>query len=150
MIPRGAEAIQRLARRIGTDLIPKAADAYTAADLGFMTALLGMVAQDFDRAADVLTTQHEALVPILRDAAERLGDPDLAARIAAALDQPPASLRISDLTARADATLRLLIEAHAAVEVAADAGADWATGLNARIWRFLEIQTAAEAYQAAI
>jgi hypothetical protein len=150
MIPRGAEAIQRLARRIGVDLIPKAPDAYTASDLGFITALLGMVAQDFDRAADVLVTQHEALAPILREAAERLGDADLAARIAAALDHPPASLRISDLTARADATLRLLIEAHAAVEVAADAGADWAVALNAQIWRFLEVQTAAEAYQAAI
>ena len=150
MIPRGAEAIQRLARRIGTDLIPKAADAYTATDLGFMTALLGMVAQDFDRAADVLQSQHEALVPILREAALRLADPDLAGRIEAALAAAPASLRISDLTVRADATLRLLIEAHAGVEVAAVAGAEWAEGLNAQIWRFLETQTEAEAYQTAI
>jgi hypothetical protein len=150
MIPRGAEAIQRLARRIGTDLIPKAADAYMAADLGYMTALLGMVAQDFDRAADVLQSQHEALVPVLREAALRLADPDLAGRIEAALDAAPPSLRISNLTVRADATLRLLIEAHAGVEAAALAGADWAEALNARIWRFLEAQTSAEAYQTAL
>jgi hypothetical protein len=150
MIPRGAEAIQRLARRISVDLIPKAADAYTAADLGYITALLGMVAQDFDRAADVLESQHEALCPILREAAARLPDTSLAKQIEATLARAPASLRISDLTARADATLKLLIEAHGAVEAAADAGADWAKRLDERIWRFLETQTAAEAYQAAL
>ncbi|MBR0799645.1 hypothetical protein JQ615_30165 [Bradyrhizobium jicamae] len=149
MIPRGAEAIGRLAQRITNDLIPKAPDAYTIADLGLITALLGMIAQDFDRAADLLVSQHEAVCPILREAAARMAGSDLASRIEATLAQAPTSLRISDLSARSDATLRLMIEAHAAVEVAADAGANWAKRLDEAIWRFLEAQTAAEAYQVA-
>jgi hypothetical protein len=150
MIPRGPQAIGHLVTRIAQDLMPKASDAYMATDLAYYTALLGMVAQDYDRAADVLVREHEALAPILRAAAEHLGDMGLRARVDAVMALKPASLRISDLTARSDVTMALLIDVHAAVEDAQAAGAAWASPLNDEIWRFLETHVAAQAYDAAI
>jgi hypothetical protein len=150
MIPRGSEAIRHLVTRIAQDLMPKATDAYTATDLGLFTALLGLVAQDYDRAAEVLVTEHAALLPILRQAAMHLDDDALKARIAEALTAPPTSLRISDLTARSDAALKVLIEVHAAVEDAQAHGAAWAPAVNDEIWRFLEAHVAAHSYESAL
>jgi hypothetical protein len=146
MIPKGAQAIGNLVARIGTDLIPRAPDAYTATDLAYFTMLLSMVAQDYDRAAEVMVAEHAALGPILEAAAARLDDPTLRARIAEARTAEPGSLRVSALAARSDATLRLLIDVHAAVEDARAAGAEWAPALDDEIWRFLETHVAAQAY----
>jgi hypothetical protein len=150
MIPRGSEAIRHLVTRIAQDLMPKATDAYTVTDLGLFTALLGLVAQDYDRAADVLVTEHAALAPILRKAATHLDDAALKARIAEALAAPAPSLRISALTARSDTALKLLIDVHAAVEDAQAAGAAWAPALDGEIWRFLEAHVAAHSYESAL
>jgi len=150
MIPKGSLGIGGLAARVALDLIPKAADAYTATDLGLLATLIGMVAQDYDRAADVLVSEHEALRPILEKAAENLSDADLKARIAAALGATTLSLRVSELQARSDATMRVLIEVHAAVEGAMRGGADWACALNDDIWRFLEAHVAAQSYDVAL
>jgi len=150
MIPRGSEAIRHLVTRVAQDLVPKARDAYTAADLGYLTVLMGMIAQDYDRAAEVLVAEHAALQPILREAARHLGDADLKKRIAEALAAEAPSLRVSDLTARSDAALKLLIDLHAAIEAAEGAGADWARAVNGEIWRFLEAHVAAHAYETAL
>jgi len=150
MIPRGPEAIRHLLTRIAQDLIPKAGDAYTATDLGYFTVLLGMIAQDYDRAAEVLVAEHAALEPILREAALHIDDADLEARIAHVLAEKTPSLRVSDLTARSDASLKLLIDLHAAVEDAEAGGADWARTVNDEIWRFLEAHVAAHAYDVAL
>ncbi len=150
MIPRGAEAIRHLATRVGMDLIPKAGDAYTATDLGLITMLMGLIAQDYDRAAEVLVAEHAAILPILREAAPHLDDATLKARIAEALAAPATSLRVSDLTARSDAALKLLIDLHASVEEAQAGGAGWAATINGEIWRFLEAHVAAHAYESAL
>jgi hypothetical protein len=150
MIPRGAQGIGHIATRMAHDLIPKAGDAYSATDLAFLATLIGMVAQDYDRAADVLEAEHEAICTILRKAAQRLDDADLKVRIDEALALAPKSLRVSELTARADATMRVLIDVHATVETAAAAGAEWARRLDDEIWRFLEAHVAARAYDVAI
>ncbi|HEY3889417.1 MAG TPA: hypothetical protein VGL73_12645 [Caulobacteraceae bacterium] len=150
MIPRGSEAIRHLATRVAQDLIPKAGDAYTATDLGYVTALMGLIAQDYDRAADVLISEHAALQSILRDGARHLDDVDLKTRIAEGLATEAPSLRVSDLTARSDLTLKLLIDLQAAVEEAEAGGADWARTVNGEIWRFLEAHVTAHAYEAAL
>jgi hypothetical protein len=150
MIPRGSEAIRHLVTRVAQDLIPKARDAYTAADLGYFTVLMGMVAQDYDRAADVLVSEHAALQLILREGARHLDDADLKTRIAEGLATEAPTLLVGDLTARSDVTLKLLIQLHAAIEVAEADGADWARTVNGEIWRFLEAHVAAHAYEAAL
>jgi hypothetical protein len=148
MIPKGAEAIGHLVTRVAQDLLPKASDAYAAADLGYLAVLLGMVAQDYDRAAEVLVSEHAKLLPILREAGSRLSDAGLKARIGHALQLEAPSLRVADLAARADVIMKLLIDVHAAVEEAEAAGVDWARALNEDIWRFLEEHVAAHAYDA--
>jgi hypothetical protein len=149
MIPKASQAIGHLVTRIAIDLIPKAADAYMATDLAYFTALLSMIGQDYDRAADVLVGEHAALVAILGGAAAVIEDASLKARIAEALALRTASLRIPDLNARADVMVKLVIDVHAAVEAAEDAGRDWARPLNLRIWTFLDRFAANRAYEVA-
>jgi hypothetical protein len=149
MIPKASQAIGHLITRIAQDLIPKAADAYMATDLGYLAALMSIIGQDYDRAADVLVTEHEAICALLLEAAAVLDDGGLKARIAAALDLRSPSLRVPDLNARADVTVKLLIDVHAAVESAGDAGSVWAEPVNLKIWDFLERFAANRAYDVA-
>lgn len=149
MIPKGSQAIGHLVTRISQDLIPKAADSYTAADLAQLSVLMSIVGQDYDRAADVLVSEHEVICSILRDASAALGEAGLKARITAVLDVKPASLRVPDLNARADVTGKLLIDVHAAVEAAEAKGEPWAPPLNAKIWRYLEYFAANRTYDVA-
>lgn len=141
MIPKASAAINNIVARIATDLAPRAPDAYAASDLGFISVLLMVVGQDFDRAADVLVTEHDEISALLAAARPHL--PDLADQIDAALAHAAPSLRIPDLNARADVTLTALIAVHAAVEIRTE---DWAQALNLRIWRFLDGFAARRAY----
>jgi hypothetical protein len=147
MIPKGAAGVGHIASRLVADLMPRASDLYMATDLAYLSLLLAMVAQDYDRSADVFVAEEREIVPILRDAAPHLNDETLRTRIAAAIDHPPKSLRVSDLTARSDTLLRLLIDVHAEVEVAEADGAAWASELNKQIWRFLEAHASRRAYE---
>ena len=149
MIPKGSAGIDHLATRMLTGLIPKAADAYMGADIGLLAGLVRLVAQDFDRAAEVLTSDLEAAGAILRDAAPHIADQGLARRMAEAAALRPTSLRIEALNAQADVATRVLIDLHAAVETAADNGADWAVALDRRIWGFLDDYVAKRAYDSA-
>jgi hypothetical protein len=56
---------------------------------------------------------------------------------------------VPDLNARADVTVKLLIEAHAAIEAAEAAGAPMAAAVNLKIWAFLERFVANRAYDVA-
>lgn len=149
MIPRASQGIGHLITRIAQDLIPKATDAYAATDLAYVMALMSMIGQDYDRAADVLIGEHAAIVAILGKAKPSLTDDALVARIERAISIEPASLRIPDLNARADVTVATLIDVHAAVEDAEAAGRDWARELNLEIWAFLDRFVADRAYEVA-
>jgi hypothetical protein len=149
MIPGGSAGVDSLAARILIDLIPKAADAYTMADLGMLAGLVRMVGEDFDRAAEVLTSDLEATRAIFREAEPHVDDPNLKRRMADVADSRPASLAIPILNAHADVAMRVLIDLHAAVEGALEAGADWAPGLDRRIWAFLDDYVAKRAYDSA-
>lgn len=147
MIPKAAESLGHLAQRIAVDLIPKAADEYAATDMGFITFLISMAGQDLERFADVHVREEVLMRNIFREAASFIADPDLKERIADALDSQAASLKASDLNARADVTTRLLIDLHAAVETAMDQGEAWARGLNDHIWTFLDGYAERRAYE---
>jgi ABC-type ATPase with predicted acetyltransferase domain len=149
VIPGGSAGVDSLAARILIDLIPKAADAYTMADLGMLAGLVKMVGQDFDRAADVLVSDLEAARAIFRDAAANIQDGDLKRRMAEVVASRPESLAIPVLNAHADTAMRVLIDLHAAAEDALDAGAHWAPALDRRIWAFLDEYVAKRAYDSA-
>jgi hypothetical protein len=149
MIPKGAAGIDHLATRMVTGLMPKAADTYMGADIGLLAALVRLVAQDFDRAAQVLTSDIEAAAAIVRDAAPHIANEDLKRRMAEAAALRLTSLRIEALNAQADVAMRVLIDLHAAAEAAADEGAEWAVALDSQIWRFLDEYVAKRAYDSA-
>lgn len=150
MIPKPGESIAHICARIATDLLPKASDDYAAADLAFLTVMLSMVQQDFERFADVHVREHDEMCAIFRGARDRL-PPDLQARVDAVLghDQDT-SLLASALNARADVTTRLLIDVHAWAEGEAGPEAAWAVDLDREIWRFLDRYAANRTYEAAL
>jgi hypothetical protein len=149
MIPNGAAGVDSLAARILFDLIPKATDAYTMADLGMLAGLVRMVGQDFDRAAQVLASDLEAARAIFQEAAPHIRNEDLKRRLAEAAASRPESLAIPVLNTHADIAMRVLIDLHATVEDALEAGADWAPALDRRIWGFLDEYVAKRAYDSA-
>jgi hypothetical protein len=149
MIPKGSAGISHLATRMLSGLMPKAADAYMGADIGMMAAMIGLVAQDYDRAAEVLMSDLEAAAAIFRDAMPHIADEALKRRMAEAADLRPTSLRVEALNAQADQATRVLIDLHEAVEAAVDDGAAWAPGLDATIWSFLDDYVAKRAYESA-
>ena len=149
MIPEGAEGIAHLATRIVTDFVPKAVDVYTAADLGMLSALVTMVGQDYDRAADVLLTDVEEIKAIFTIAAPRFGDDALGQRMTRVLAAEPEGRRIHQLNLHADAAMRVLIDLHARGEAAAAEGADWAPQLDQAIWTFLDSHVARRRYDSA-
>ncbi len=150
MIPRGGEGIGHLATRIAVDLIPKAADAYMAADLGMLASLLNMVAQDYDRAADVLLADTQDIEAIFAAAGPLIEDDALRRRMAATMSARPEGMRVHQLAAQADAATRVLIDLHAHVESAEAAGCDWAASLNRTIWTFLDAHVARRRYDTAL
>ena len=149
MIPNGAVGVGLLASPVIASLIAKAPDAYTAADIGLLTALVDMVRQDYDRAAAVHVADQREIAAIFEVASAEGVDAGLKARMAAAAARNSASLKVSDLAVRTDALMAVLIDLHAAVEVAADGGAGWAVALDARIWDFLDAHVGRHAYESA-
>jgi hypothetical protein len=150
MIPKGAEGIAHLGTRIMADLIPKASDSYTIADLAMTASLIDMIGQDYDRAVDVLVSDDFEMRPIIEDGARHLGDGPLKQRIVAALASRPASLRVHELSAHADAMLKVLVDLHDAIEQADSQGAPWAFALNLRMWAFLDAYVQKRVYRAGI
>lgn len=148
MIPKPSETLAHIGMRIMTDLIPKASDDYAAADLVFLTTMISMVGQDFERFADVHVREHRQMCDIFQRAMDHLPDA-LQARTRAVLDLPGASLLASELNARADVATRLLIDMHAWVEQRKDDGAAWAGELDRAIWTFLDDYAENRAYKVA-
>ena len=113
--------------------MPKATDAYTATDLGLLhRAARAWSPRTMTAPPRCWSPSTPRSMPILREAAPHLDDAALKTRIAEALAAPAPSLRISALTARSDAALKLLIDVHAAVEEAEAGGAGWAPAARRR------------------
>jgi hypothetical protein len=150
MIPRGGEGVAHLGARIMADLVPRAVDAYSMSDLAIIATLVGLIAEDYDRAADVLLADEVDMRAIFAAAEANVTDPDLRRRLATSLATPPEGWRVSQLSERGDAAMRVLIDLHSVAETAMDAGEDWAVAINARIWTFLERHVDRRAYHAAL
>lgn len=150
MIPKGTAGIKNISTHILGNLLPKMDDAYTFADLAIMSLLVDMVGQDFDRAADVLISDHSDIIVILRDALPHINDKGLHQRMEAALAAEVSSCRVEALNARGDTVMRVLIDVQDAVEQAHSEGASWAVPLEDKIWGFLDAYVARRAYDVAV
>jgi len=137
MIPKGSKSIDQIITAISEGPIARATDEYSVAELNYLREGLKMVSTDFDRAVDLLVSEHKALMEIFAAARESIDDNLILNRLSEAVEESP-SLRVSDLLARADQNMQILIELHEAVEDALQDGADWADQINLKIWQLLD------------
>lgn len=138
MLPKGAEGVEQIRQAAMAVLTDGAKDAYAATMVHYLGQLLEVVAVDFDRMVDNLVCEHRELKAIFDIAGHHALEGGLKARLSAASAMESPSLRASDLLARSDAGLKVLIELQEVVETARDEGAVWAEEIDDLIWRFLE------------
>jgi hypothetical protein len=120
-----------LAAKLRTTILPDLTG-FQANMVGMTAAMLDMVAQDWDDAADRLVRENAALAVLLGEGSDVTGDP--AFRNAAA--EEAADFRISTLERINDQRRRALIDLHARVEGDASAAT-----LNSAIWDELRAST---------
>jgi hypothetical protein len=136
--PDVPKALEIVAGRLLFDVAPHVAPAYRQSSIGVTAILLGIVREEWDRAAARRVEENAALRALFRDALPVVTDTDLRQRLAAAADSADASLLVSQLEASNDALRALLIELHAHVEELEGAPA---RALDAAIWRELVLST---------
>lgn len=110
MIHNPSQVIQDIAMRLATRVIPELTSEFGQADTGLLVGLLSTLAEDYERAADNLDLDIQALKSLFDQA------PEDAARTEF-VDSVPASLHLRDLTEFHDRGMQLLIELHAWAEI---------------------------------
>ncbi len=138
MKPDVPKALEIVAGRLLFDVAPHVAPSYRQSSVGVTAMLLGIVREEWDRAAARRVQENAALRALFRDALPVVTDTDLRGKLAAAADSADASLLVSELDASNDALRALLIELHAHVETLQSAAA---RALEDAIWRELVAST---------
>jgi len=126
------------AARFAGEIAPQVQPAYLASALAMSGGILGMIAEDWDRAASRRVEENRAIRALFRDAAGLALKPELAARLKTLAAGNDDDLRLSALEAGNEALRAALIDLHAAVEVMDGAAAK---ALNDAIWRELSAST---------
>ena len=116
------------------EIAPHLGAEYSMGNVGIMGMMMYMVAEEYDRAADIRATENREMRSLFSHAATLVTEPALKAKLSSAAAEKETSLRIQALNARSAALQSLLIELQAHAE-ASDAG--WARNLEARIWDYL-------------
>lgn len=138
MTPKIPDVLADLAGLVARNAAPEADPADRASALGLSSMLLGIAAQEWDRAAARLVGENRAIRVLLGEAPEALGEGALSDRLRGLSNGHDEDLRISSLEA-ANATLRAaLIDLHAAVEAAEG---EPARRIEAAIWAELRAST---------
>ncbi|MGE4304832.1 MAG: hypothetical protein AB7E24_12490 [Novosphingobium sp.] len=120
-----------LARKLRESILPDLTG-FQANMIGMTAAMLDMVAESWDEAADRLARENSALAALLAQGSAATGDPDYAA----AAREEAEDLKISTLERINDRRRRALIKLHTRIE-----GDDSATALNTAIWDELRAST---------
>lgn len=137
MRPDPPIVLRGIAMAMLADLPPDIRTPFGQSTAGIAGTLSLIVAEEFDRMADRLAAENEAVAAILREATELV--PGLAGRIKEALERvTPSNLRVSSFQAVNDRLWGLLIEVHAALEEVRTTEAE---ALLERIWAELEAST---------
>jgi hypothetical protein len=135
MIPQSQRAVQVLAQRLLTHVLPDQRTAFGMADVAFLEMLFEMVGQDLERGVHARLEDIREMRAIF-GGARRLGLPDdLAARLAAAEARELSDLRLGPLDALHALHCAALIELHARVETL---GGEEAARVDREIWQHLE------------
>lgn len=138
MTPKIPDVLADLAGLVIRNASPDVDPADRGSALGLSAMLLGIAAQEWDRAAARLVGENRAIRELLSEAPDALGEGALADRLRGLSTGQDEDLRISALEA-ANATLRAaLIDFHAAVEAAEG---EPARRIEAAIWAELRAST---------
>jgi len=138
MKPEIPKVLEILAGKLLFDVAPHVSPAYRQSSVGVSAMLLGIVREEWDRAAARRIEENAALRALFRRAAPVVTDTDLRRRLEAAAASSDASFLVSELERANDALRALLIELHAQVEQEPSASA---RELEAAIWRELVAST---------
>jgi hypothetical protein len=126
------------AQRFATVIAPQVQPAYLAAAIGMSGGILGMIAEDWDRAASRRVEENRAIRALFRQALGLPLEPALIGRLKALVDGNDDDLRLSSLEAGNESLRGALIALHAAAEVMGGAAAK---ALNDTIWVELSVST---------
>ena len=138
MKPEIPKVLEILAGTLLFEIVPNVSPAYRKSSVGVSALLLGMVREEFDRAASRRVEENTALRALFRDASSAVTDTDLRRRIEEASGSHDASLLVSELERANDALRALLIELHAWVEAQPGPAA---RRIDDLIWRELVAST---------
>jgi hypothetical protein len=144
VIPEPNQALQIIMGTLMMDVAPNMRDDYRQANVNLMAFAMMLVAQEYDRAAEVRVTENREMRALFTRAAEVVEDVDLRARLTDAAGESDGDLRISRLTATNNELRGLLIELHAAIE---ERKTPRALELARAIWSFLRSTTERRAIQ---
>jgi hypothetical protein len=138
MKPEVPNVLEIVAATLLFDVAPHVAPAYRQSSVGVTAMLLGMMREEWDRAAARRIEENTALRALFRAAVPAVSDTDLRRRLEDAATSREASALVSELERGNDALRALLIELHAYVEQQASAEA---REVEAAIWRELSAST---------
>jgi len=136
--PDVGRLLEIIAGKLLLEIAPNVQPGYRQSSVGLTGMLLGMVREEFERAASRRVEENGALRALFARAAKAVADTDLRRRLETAAAGADASLLVSQLDAGNDALRGLLIELHAYVE---QEDAPWARAVDAEIWRELVAST---------
>jgi len=126
------------AARFATVIAPQVQPAYLASAIGMHGGILGLIAEEWDRAASRRVEENRAIRGLFAEAAGLNLDAGLAAQLRDLAAGNDDDLRLSALEAANEALRSTLIALHTAVEAMDGAPAK---ALNDAIWRELSAST---------
>jgi hypothetical protein len=136
--PDVGKLLETLAGKLIFEIAPSVQPAYRQQSVGLTAILLGMVREEWDRAAARRVEENAALRALFANAAPQVADAELRRRLEAAGKSAEASYLVSALEKNNDELRALLIDLHAHVE---SQSAPWAKALDDEIWRELAQST---------
>lgn len=131
MTPDVPAVLNGVVRSLMVDVAPEVKSEYGTLNLQLMCALLMMIAQEFDRAAERLLVENEALAQLFHEACALVTDAALSADIESAASRRSAGLTVSALRETNRRRRDLLVRLHGHVETLDDPAA---AALDGRIW----------------
>jgi len=136
--PDVPKLLEIVAGKLLFEIAPNVQPSYRQSSVGLTGMLLGMVREEWDRAAARRVDENAALRALFARAAKDVAAPELRERLESAAAGRDASLLVSELDKANDALRALLIELHAHVE---EQSAPWARDMDDAIWRELVVST---------
>jgi len=116
MRPNGEELLRGLQDSLTTYILPEVQTDHARLELMLAQSLLGVLARDWDGAAQRLVDENAALRALARRGADALGDKEFAVELRSLAGEADASVRLSDLSTAnmrlREAFARLCIQAE--------------------------------------